>query len=199
MGQSEDLILVEKVQSGDREAFSGLYGRYKAKILNYLYRMFNNRTLAEDITQQAFIKAYLNISKYKPTGTFSSWLYAIARNLAKNEIRKISRIKIVSLDACISEDGQLSLLDVMKSGAFNVEKTLENKEIKEKIEDMLEIMPVKYREIITLCIIQDMSYEEVAKIIKCSVSTVAIRLHRARKHFIEMIKKTGQDQNEMSI
>ena len=179
--QNEDLVLVERMQSGDRAAFEKLYMKYREVILNYLYRMLNNREIAEEITQDALVKVYLNIHKYKPTGSFSSWVYAIARNLAKNEIRKLSRAKSVSLETKIGEEGDLTLEDVIKSKTFDAETVLKSNEVQQQIEKVLNAMPVKYREVITLCVIQKVPYEEAAEILKCSKSSVAIRLFRARK------------------
>ena len=126
MNQSNDLTLISKVSSGDRSAFNELYDKYKRRILNYLHRMVNNRTLAEDLTQETFIKVYLNIDKYKPTGSFSSWVYAIARNLAKNEFRYTSNKKNISLETAITSDGNITLKDVIASKKFDTEEIINN-------------------------------------------------------------------------
>lgn len=198
MDHEEDLALVEKVKQNDRAAFDILYTKYKKRILNYIYRLINNRALAEEITQEAFIKAYTRIQQFKPNGTFSSWLYAIARNETKNELRKMCAHQSISLEKTSGDQGsETRLMDVLEDPHFNVERALHDHELGERITNTLSCLPYKYREVIILCVIQGLPYEEAARILNCSKETIAIRLYRARKKFITIIGGTTRiDCNE---
>ncbi len=192
MRQEKDLILIEKFKSGDRKAYEGLYRAYRGAILNYLYRMTNDRDLAEELTQEVFIKVFMNIDKYRPIGSFSSWVYAIARNRAKNAFRSLSRKRNVSMETGIGGESGLTLGDVIKGKALDAGEIAQKGEARDQIESILNAMPVKYKEPIVLCMMQGMSYEEAAKIVKCSRAAVAIRLYRAKKIFISLMGNIRQ-------
>jgi RNA polymerase sigma-70 factor (ECF subfamily) len=150
--------------------------------------MTNNRTMAEELTQETFVKVYTNIDKYMPTGSFSSWVYAIARNLAKNEFKKAKNIKNVSFDSKISENSEFTLSDVLTKDGKDASDFLNNTEIEGAIQEALLSMPPEFREVITLCVIQELSYDDAARIIGCTKSVVAVRLFRARKLFVKFLK-----------
>ncbi|MFC1570719.1 RNA polymerase sigma factor [Candidatus Omnitrophota bacterium] len=188
MDKNEDILYIEKFKSGDERAFEHLYKKYKRPILNYLYGVLSNRARAEELAQETLVKVYLNIQSYRPTGKFSSWVYAIARNLAKNEFRRQSHRKSVSIETKITADGSLSLKDVLDDGSPDPGKILDNKDLREQINDTLSEMPADYREVLVLCLIQGLSYKEASKVLNCSCDAVAIRLHRARKSFIKLVK-----------
>jgi len=96
-----DDILAKAAKEGDVQAFEKLFGRYKMSILNYVYRMVGNREIAEDVTQDAFIRAYKGLHMFNPKMKFTSWLYTIARNLAKNALRDKKYFRDVSLDTTL--------------------------------------------------------------------------------------------------
>jgi len=191
--EKEEIVLINKIKEGDIDSFYKIYDKYKRVILNYLYRMVQNREIAEDITQETFLKVYLNIDKYRPIGSFSSWIYCIARNLAKNVLRKDKRQKNISMETIISDETNLKLRDILKTKKLDTETILQNREIQEQINYILSIMPTKYREIIILCIFQMQSYDQASEILNCTKSTVAIRLFRARQFFIKKAKDLWGD------
>lgn len=185
----EDLQLVRKAQAGDRASFRELYDKYKYIIFNYLYRtLCNDGPAAEELMQEVFLKAYENIRKFKPSGRFFSWLYTIARNLAVTEIRRRDVRKNVSLESPLGNEEGLSLKDVIESKDFDANAIIENSEMRSRIEKIMAALPDNFRGVITLCVIQGLSYEEAAKILKTTRSGVAITLSRARKKFIELLK-----------
>ena len=191
MNQQDDILSLTRFGSGDKSAFDELYHKYKGRILNYLFRMVNDSSLAEELTQETFIKVYLNIDQYRPFGSFSSWVYAIARNLAKNEFRRTDRRRTISMETPIAGHEDLTLKDVIASKQMNAQDIISEAETTAQVEKILNTIPAKYREVIVLCVIQGESYATAAEIIGCSKSVIAIRLFRARKYFNRSIAPLG--------
>jgi len=187
--QPSDKYLIQKAREGDRPAFEELYNRYKKAIFNYIYRMIGDRAVAEELAQEAFVKAYINVSTYKPTGKVSSWIYAIAGNLAKNELRSRQYRKAISLETKISDDEKIRLKDILANGSFKPDDIAQNKELRMKIQKVIDSLAVKHREVLVLCDVQGLSYEDAAEALNCSVGTLASRLSRARQAFIKLFKK----------
>ena len=190
-----DDLLVEAFRRGDGTAFDELYGRYKDRMLNYIYRMVGDKAAAEDLAQETFISIHMNIGSYRPQGQFKSWVYKIASNLAKNELRRRSYKMNVSISAAIhSGDKDLTLEDTLASGDRSAEAAAENEELKKSVEDTIGSLPPKYREVLILCVMDGLSYDEAAKALHTNVKTVSSRLARARAIFIKRMKETeGRD------
>lgn len=187
--KNEEDLLVERFLKGERSAFDELYRRYKDRILNYINRMISDKGTAEELTQEVFINVYTNISNYKPKGFFKAWIYTIASNLAKNELKKRSYKINVSLFRPIrGKEADITLEDVLTNEELSSEFIIKNNELKEEIEVILRSLPVPYREVIVLCAMEGLSYEEAARILKINVKTVSSRLARARQSFIKRIK-----------
>jgi len=162
---------------------------YKERIFNFIKRKIGDRAIAEELTQEAFISIYLNINRYESRGLFKAWIYTIASNLAKNELKKRSSIRQVSLSSRIGEgDMDIDLESVLTKDGFSADSFVENKELKEAIENALKALHPLYRDVITLCVIEGLSYEEAAKALKTNIKTISSRLARARKQFIKKIK-----------
>jgi len=186
---SEEDLLIGKCKDGDNAAFEEIYIRYRDRILNYVYRMIGDREAAQEITQEVFISVYMNIGRYKPRGLFKAWVYTIASNLAKNELKRRSYAVNISLSAPIKKgDSALALGDVLTSKNLSAETVIENGEIKTQIENILKSLSPLYREVIILCAIEGLRYEEAAHVLKTNVKTVSSRLARARKEFIRKIE-----------
>lgn len=187
MTEPQDDILVERAKAGDRLAFDELYSKYKRPILNFVFRLIGNRDTAEEITQEVFIKVYMNIITFDPKkGKVSSWIYTIAANLAKNELRDRKYGRQISLDEAIfDEEAKVELKDLLKSDVKGPDELLQKEELRDKIQRTIESIPFKYRHVLILCDIQGLSYEEAARALNCSIGTVASRLSRARAIFIK--------------
>jgi RNA polymerase sigma-70 factor (ECF subfamily) len=186
--EPSDRYLVKKIQEGVRSAFKELYDRYQVPIFSYVYRLVGNRAIAEELVQEAFIKVYMNINSYKPTGKVSSWIYAIAGNCAKSELRK-RHLRSVSLHTPVSANGNIKLEDVLSSASGQPDDALENKELGQQVARILEMLPIQYKEVITLRDIQHLTYEEIAEIMQCSVRVATVRLSRARKAFVKLFNE----------
>ena len=187
--EPSDRYLIQKAREGDRPAFEELYNRYKKPIFNYICRLLGDRAVAEELTQETFIRVYTNLAQYRPTGKVSSWIYMIAANLAKNELRSREYRKTVSLDSAIAEDEKLRLGDLLQDTSVGPADVAENKEVRAQIQKVIHKLPLHHKEVLVLCDVQGLSYEEAAEILGCSVGTVASRLNRARTAFVKIFKE----------
>lgn len=185
---ASDEILAQRAKEGDMKAFNELFNKYKKPILNFIYRLIGNRETAEEVTQEAFIKAYKNLDIFDPNRKFSTWLYTIARNLAKNAIRDRKYFRDITFETVISgEEKKLRLKDVIADTKALPDELMENEELTKEAQKILDSLPLKYKEIITLCSVQELTHKEAAKVIGCSVATVSIRINKAKDLFMEKL------------
>jgi len=171
-----DEQLIERFQQGDVSAFEVIVKRYKDQLLNFVYRFLGNEVEAEDIVQETFLRVYRNRNAYRKVAKFSTWIYTIAGNLAKTELRKRKRRKIFSISDLGYEDKDYEISDVKYSPDERVDDSL----IGEIIQREINALSPKFREVIILRDIQELSYEEISKIIKVPIGTVKSRVNRGR-------------------
>ena len=183
--------LVMRVQRGDREAFDELYQKYKRPILNYLYRFIGNRNSAEELAQETFVRAYINIHRFQPRAKFSSWLYRIAGNLAKNFFRHASYEKKampLKKGPYAGKNDELPLVENIEDTSMGPDEAVVSKEVQEHVQEAIAKLPAPLKEAIVLCDIQGFSYEEAAKIMRCRPMTVGSRLWRGRDQLSKTLK-----------
>jgi RNA polymerase sigma-70 factor (ECF subfamily) len=171
-----DEILIEKFQKGDNYAFDQLVRRYKDPLLNFIFRFVGNLIEAEDIVQDTFYRVYKNKHYYKNVAKFSTWIYTIAGNLAKTELRRRKRRKIFSIHRDTPGEKEWNLPD-MES---NPEKEVNTMVTEKLIQNAINNLPNKFREVVILRDIEGFSYEEISEIIKVPLGTVKSRVNRAR-------------------
>jgi RNA polymerase sigma-70 factor (ECF subfamily) len=182
MLKTNDELLLERARTGDKTAFEEFYQKYKRQIFAYIYRFVSKYELAEELTQETFINAYIHLDSYSAKGKPLAWLYTIASNLSKNALKSRHIRSEVSLDAPLADsDGNLNMLDVIESVRERPELIIRSKELVSKIQDAIDALPLEYKQILLLCDIQGQSYQDVAQILGCKLSTVGSRLFRARK------------------
>jgi RNA polymerase sigma-70 factor (ECF subfamily) len=167
--------LVEKARSGDREAFSCLVKKYEAKVFQLAYGLTRDRHLADDMAQEAFIKAYTGLARFESRSAFGTWLYRITVNHVKDHLRRAKVRKEVSLD----DLNPAVLADY--DGPEREARLRARERTRELVLRMIGRLPEKYATIISLRDLQGRSYEEIAEVLKISPGTVDSRLHRARK------------------
>ncbi|NQY35093.1 MAG: RNA polymerase sigma factor RpoE [Alteromonadaceae bacterium] len=176
--QNVDQKLVERVQSGDKNAFNLLVIKYQHKVANLVSRYVKNQSDVPDIVQEAFIKAYRALPNFRGESAFYTWLYRIAVNSAKNHLvasgRKPPGSDIEIENAEIYDSGE-----ALRENA-SPEKLLLTNEIKEVIFSTIEQLPEDLRTAINLRELEGLSYEEIAVIMECPVGTVRSRIFRAR-------------------
>lgn len=170
--------LIEKAKRGDSRAFEELLKKYETKIFNLLLRMTGNKTEAADLFQETFISAWKNLSKFRGDAQFSTWLYRIAVNSVLMRHRK-KKLKTVSMDAPIeTESGEIER--ERGDWSTNPLATLQNDELRRRLEKSLIRMPEPYRPVFVLSDMQGLPNEQIGKILKLSLPNVKSRLHRAR-------------------
>jgi RNA polymerase sigma-70 factor, ECF subfamily len=190
-----DAALMLRVKRGDRAAFAELVDKYKQPLMNFIFRTLRNESEAEDLAQTVFLQVFKSRSRYKQTAKFSTWLFTIARNLCLNELRRRSRHPAESIEETHAEhEDQPRQQYEDKSQTAPPEKLLHG-ELAQKIEEALAGLPENQRTAILLCRQDELSYEEIAEILDCSLSATKSLIHRGRETLKERLKpylKTGE-------
>ena len=191
-----DSVLMLRVKQGDEAAFVQLVEKYKQPVLNFVQRTLRDATDAEDIAQTAFVQVFKSAERYRAAAKFSTWLFTITRNLCLNELRRRSRHPAESMDAPHPDQGQGEQPGRQFEDVHNPTPpdSLLQGELEEKIQAALATLPENQRMALLLCRQEDLSYEEMAEILDCSVSAVKSLIHRGRetlKFTLKPYLKTG--------
>ena len=181
-----DKILVERVKNGDKKAFDALVIKYQSRIINLISRFVHNPHDASDVAQEAFIKAYRALPKFRGDSAFYTWLYRIAVNTAKNFLSSGLR---QPFDTAVDFD---EMEQIEQSDSLREQTTPEHllltQELQATIITAIEELPVALRSAITLRELDGLSYEEIATVMECPVGTVRSRIFRAREAVDKRIK-----------
>ena len=167
--------------NSDHDEFEKLVGRTQRQAYNMAYRMTGNRDDAEDLTQEAYLRAYRSFSTYNRQLPFESWFFRILSNLFIDLIRRRPKIKSISLDQPLSDEGgdEHKLLQLADEQA-NPERSLLNQVMDERLQKALAALPEPFRVAVLLCDVEGKSYQEIGEIMHSSVGTVRSRIHRGR-------------------
>ncbi|MBI4117768.1 MAG: RNA polymerase sigma factor [Parcubacteria group bacterium] len=167
----EELCLM--AQHGNKQAFSELLERYEKRLVSYARKFMNGSADAEDVVQEAFIKSYKNIRSFEASRKFSSWIYRITHNECVNMLKKRGREIMPFFDT-----------DTFFPHPFakeNHEEEYEKKEMGEVLQSSLDRLPLKYRSVLMLYYLEEMSYKEISDILRIPLSTVGVRLKRGKE------------------
>lgn len=183
-----DAALMLRVKQGDWAAFAQLVEKYKQPVMNLVYRMLRDATEAEDLSQVVFLQVYKSADRYQVSSKFSTWIFTIARNLSLNEIRRRSRHPADSLEGSQSdlEDQPGRQYEDLKT--FSAPESLLQGELEQKVEEALAGLPENQRTAIMLCRGEELSYEDIAKVLGCSVSATKSLIHRGREILKQKLK-----------
>lgn len=181
----EDLIK-EFQERNTIEAYEILVKRYKDPLMNFVFRFVGDKDASTDIVQDTMIKFYLNKDSYKSFAKFSTWIYTIAGNLAKNELKRRKRRNIISLSSSDEEDSKVVQIE---DKSFIEPDRVADSNMKSKIiEKALSKVKDVYKEVVVLRDIQGFSYEEIAEITNLSIGTVKSRINRGRTQLQKLLQ-----------
>lgn len=179
MNSAEDLIA--RVRSGDSHAFQLIFDRYSRPVISFIYDLTNDRELSEELMQETFVRAYKNLGALRGDAKFSTWLFGIAKNVAREQARARRRAerKVEIDDASVKE---------LRDGSLPPDDFLINKELNGVIHDALARLDEDKRLVFALKIFQQQSYEEIAAITGFSIAKLKTDLHRARLEMRRLIR-----------
>jgi RNA polymerase sigma-70 factor (ECF subfamily) len=176
-----DIQLMLDFANGDDSAFNQIMGKYKGIVIGITRRYFNDRSRAEDIAQEVFLRIYLSKNKYKPKSKLSTWIFRITANLCLNDIRSRKR-----------EEGNLDLINDNTSSTdreLDIIDKLEKEELNETVRSALLSLPERQRLAVILSKYDGLSYQEISKILNCSISAVDSILQRAKQTLKKQLNK----------
>jgi len=183
-----DEQLIVAFQKGDREAYNQLVHRYKDKLTNFIYRFTYDIDSAQDLAQDTLLKVYINKDSYKNIAKFSTWIYTIASNLAKTELRKLKRRQTYSISDLSTDDREFVIHQPDETSFEDIEDTNVSGKI---LQDSLIELDSEFRNIIILRDIQELSYDEISRILKIPLGTVKSRINRGRFKLKDILKEKG--------
>ncbi|HKS05182.1 MAG TPA: sigma-70 family RNA polymerase sigma factor [Gemmatimonadaceae bacterium] len=184
----DDAELVAAFLRGTERAFDVLVERYQARLLNFIYRTVGDRERAEDLVQEVFVRVYRHLSRFDRSKKFSTWIYTIASNLAKNELRNRSRNPLVffqSLAKGLSGEEERPI--EFEDTRTRPDDLFRKRHLREVVETSVARLPAHHREVFVLRELEGKSYEEIAEITRCNLGTVKSRLNRARTAFAALV------------
>ena len=173
MEQPLDEELAKRVQNSDQEAFAVLVERYEEKIRRYGKKFLANGHDIEDLVQDIFLKAYVNIQSFNISMKFSPWIYRIAHNEYINAMKKNSRLPLLAFD-----------MDALFPNLFapeTADQAAQDRELRELVDRGLEKLEAKYREPLVLYYMEDLSYQEISDVLRVPIATIGVRINRAKK------------------
>lgn len=182
-----DQLLVERVQRGDKKAFELLVSKYQRKLLRLVMRLVHDHAEAEDVVQEAFIKAYRALANFRGDSAFYTWLYRIGINTAKNHLVTQGRRAPTSTDADIDAAETFADADGLRD-INTPESLLASKQIASTVNSAMSSLPEELRNAISLREIEGLSYEEIAELMLCPIGTVRSRIFRAREAIAEKLR-----------
>jgi RNA polymerase sigma-70 factor (ECF subfamily) len=185
-----DRLLVDRFKAGDQGAFNEMVTRYWDRIYAMVNQLLRNTQDAEEVTQDAFIRAHRGLERFRGDSSFSTWLYQIATNLARNRYWywwRRKRDRSISFDQPLTADSETTLAEVFPSEIESPQDATITQELVDRVAECMELLNEKHREVLTLRNVQNLSYEEIASILDISVGTVKSRIARARESLRERL------------
>jgi len=184
----DDSSLVKAHLNGETRAFDIIVERYQVRLLNFVYRIVGDRERSEDLVQEAFIRVHRHLARFDRSKKFSTWIYTIASNLAKNELRNRARSPLVLFTTLAPQwDDEERPLEFEDTDA-QPDEEFRQKHLREAVQESVAKLPAHHRDVFVLRELEGRSYEEIAEITHCNLGTVKSRLNRARNAFAEIIE-----------
>jgi len=183
----DDSSLVAQFLAGEKRAFGELVGRYQVRLLNFIYRTIDDRDRAEDLVQETFVRVYRHLHRFDQSKKFSTWVYTIASNLAKNELRNRSRNPLV-LFQTIKKNWEADHRPLeWEDNTYRPDDLYRKRHLREMVERAVAQLPEHHRVVFVLREMEGKTYEEISEITGVNLGTVKSRLNRARNNFAQII------------
>lgn len=176
----EEQELVRRLKQGDEMAFAEIVRRYKDKMVNFLWQLTGDYQKAVELSQETFMRVYFKAHKYKPIAPFSSWIYAIASNLARTELKKMRKVQTLPLDVIQNR--------IAEPGSYNSEA---ESDVAKAIGKALNSLPPRYRIPVVLKDLEGFSQEEIAQMLKKPLGTIKARISRGRGYLKKELEKSS--------
>jgi len=183
-------VLMTRIVKGDEDAFETLVNRHQTSVLNLIYRFIGDRTQAKDLAQEVFIRVWQSAKSYQPKAKFTTWIYKITTNLCLNEIKSARRRRWFPFHRS-NEDNEGSIEETFSDGSPTAEDLLLERERSRQISGALHSLPENQRMALILKRYDDLPYQEIARVMGCSVSAVESLLVRAKRTLQEKLKNFG--------
>ena len=187
LSSMSDSQIVQRFLDGESRAFGELVGRYDSRLLNFVYRTVGDRERAQDLVQETFVRVYRHLHRFDQSKKFSTWVYTIAGNLAKNELRNRSRNPLVLFQTIKKNwDADHRPLE-WEDSSYKPDDLYRKRHLKELVDRAVQELPEHHRIVFVLREIEGKTYDEIADITGCNLGTVKSRLNRARNNFARII------------
>ena len=186
-----DEDLIKRFQDGDEQAYVELVNRYRDRLMNFVYRFTSDSEQSEDIVQETLIKLYTHKHYYKKIAKFSTWIYTIAANYAKTELRKKKNRKITNLSQMSSDEKDYDLPSVQP----DTDQLIESEYLEKRIQSAINTLPLHFKTVIVLRDVQELSYDEISNIVEVPLGTVKSRINRARLQLQKELKDLKKERN----
>lgn len=187
LGELADHEVVQLSLDGDARAFGEIVARYDQRLLNFVYRTIGDRERAQDLVQETFVRVYRHLHRFDQTKKFSTWIYTIASNLAKNELRNRSRNPLVLFQTIKRNwDADHRPLE-WEDTQYKPDDLFRKRHLREKVEEAVRQLPEHHRIVFVLRELEGKTYEEISEITGVNLGTVKSRLNRARNNFASII------------
>lgn len=183
----DDSAVVKRFLEGEQRAFGILVDRYDNRLVNFVYRTIGDRERAQDLVQETFIRVYRHLHRFDPTKKFSTWIYTIASNLAKNELRNRSRNPLVFFQTIKKNWAADHRPLEWEDNSFKPDDLYRKRHLREVVEKAVSELPEHHRVVFVLRELQGKTYEEIAEITAVNLGTVKSRLNRARNNFARIV------------
>ena len=196
----EDYELILRAQTGDKRAFKMLVERYQKRAFGIAYGMLRNHDDALDASQEAFVRVYRNLDRFKGDSAFYTWFYRIVVNVCIDHCRKHGKVRKLEYDETYRrrDEAELPMEVIGNTRDMRPDVSFEQSELGDAIALALEKLSENHRTIILLREVEGLSYDEIAEAVDCNIGTVMSRLHHARKHLQKLLKEYADSSSDES-